>query len=707
MNERAQPGTEPVCYEAAEILSTFPPVEQKPAAPSPTSKWTETRSSDRGLDRFTDPDGPLTAIPPDGYDEWITIGAALHHESGGSAEGLAIWEEWSRQASNFVEGDCGYRWSGFRAGRGATGGTIYHLAEQHGWRKRERPIGQLPRRNGPLTTDGNNVLQMDFTPPKQEYPTEVDGGDDRPEIRCSQSWLHKTTDRAEKILLKAEVPFYQRAGMLMRPVQDTLCDSLGREAEFATLHQVDKVYLRDVLTRNIRFMTAKTSKDGVEWVPIDAPVYVADTMLARNGEWMFPSIGGVISTPTLRPDGSILAQPGYDEKTRLYLMPGALQVPGIATKPTRADAQAKLELLKDLLCEFSFADTESKSVALSALITLTCRGAMDVVPAHVLRAFAAGSGKTYLADIASAIATGSPCPVMAAGRTEEETEKRIGSKALAGTPIIAIDNVNGPIGGDNLCQIISQPLCEIRVLGQSKMPTVVNRFSVIITGNGVTLIGDLTRRCLLCTIDAKVEKPAEREFKRNPVADVLADRGRYVAACLTIVRAYILAGRPKQGGKPMNSFNAWANSVRDALMWLGCADPVLTVEAARQEDPELQLLSQFIAAFREEIGVGKAVRFTAKAIANKAAERRRSADDPSFFGDPGPADGNLAHPMLNAVLEEWRVKGEVNTKAFGRWLLRSRGRVVGGHRIASEPNTTTNTMDWFLEEMVRDPDHAA
>jgi putative DNA primase/helicase len=39
-------------------------------------------------------------------------------------------------------------------------------------------------------------------------------------------------------------------------------------------------------------------------------------------------------------------------------------------------------------------------------------------------------------------------PVMAAGRTEEETEKRLGAALLAGQPIINIDNVNGELGGD-------------------------------------------------------------------------------------------------------------------------------------------------------------------------------------------------------------------------------------------------------------------
>ena len=52
------------------------------------------------------------------------------------------------------------------------------------------------------------------------------------------------------------------------------------------------------------------------------------------------------------------------------------------------------------------------------------------------------------------------------------------------------------------------------------------------------------RRTVLITLDANVENPAERTFTQNPVALVLADRGEFVAAVLTIARAYHWVGRP-------------------------------------------------------------------------------------------------------------------------------------------------------------------
>jgi hypothetical protein len=94
----------------------------------------------------------------------------------------------------------------------------------------------------------------------------------------------------------------------------------------------------------------------------DPPQDVAETILARAGEWGFPNINGVLATPMLRPDGSVLSVPGYDEATQLLLfLPPSL--PEMPADPTRDDALAALGLLDGLLAEFPFVDDPSRSVA--------------------------------------------------------------------------------------------------------------------------------------------------------------------------------------------------------------------------------------------------------------------------------------------------------------------------------------------------------
>ena len=263
---------------------------------------------------------------------------------------------------------------------------------------------------------------------------------------------------AEDALIDAGAPFYDRAG-IVRPIVDDLPAAHGRRSKVARLAIASADMLVDHLSRYADW----TKFDGrmKRDVATDPPRQVALTILARDGEWRFPKLAGVITTPTLRPDGTILSAPGYDPQTQLLLLDPP-PLPAIPNAPTKADAAAALDLLNRLLDEFPFVDQASRSVALSGLITPVVRGAMPVAPMHVTSAPIAGSGKSYIIDLAAAICIGQRAPVIAAGRTEEETEKRLVAALFGGQPIISIDNVNGDLGGDFLCQMIERPIVEAR-----------------------------------------------------------------------------------------------------------------------------------------------------------------------------------------------------------------------------------------------------
>ena len=78
----------------------------------------------------------LGAVSPDSeYGEWLQILMALHHASGGSAEGLALADEWSMQGQEYKEGEVAYKWSSFGkySGPPVTVATIYQQAVATGW----------------------------------------------------------------------------------------------------------------------------------------------------------------------------------------------------------------------------------------------------------------------------------------------------------------------------------------------------------------------------------------------------------------------------------------------------------------------------------------------------------------------------------------------------------------------------------------------
>lgn len=113
-------------YTASELVEAFP-APQTTSARAMASIRRPLGTDTDGLQRFTK---PLERLASDEYEVWIGVGMALHHESGGSADGLNLWLRWSERSSKFVEGECERRWRGFgsRAAGGRTGGFIYYAA---------------------------------------------------------------------------------------------------------------------------------------------------------------------------------------------------------------------------------------------------------------------------------------------------------------------------------------------------------------------------------------------------------------------------------------------------------------------------------------------------------------------------------------------------------------------------------------------------
>ena len=81
------------------------------------------------------------------------------------------------------------------------------------------------------------------------------------------------------------------------------------------------------------------------------------------GHWGFPDVVGIINTPTMRPDGTIVDSPGYDAATKLWYKPAAdvVEPLDIPDSPTREHALAALRKLEKLLVDFPF-ETNSGQV---------------------------------------------------------------------------------------------------------------------------------------------------------------------------------------------------------------------------------------------------------------------------------------------------------------------------------------------------------
>ncbi len=150
---------------------------------------------------------------------------------------------------------------------------------------------------------------------------------------------------------------------------------------------------------------------------------------------------------------------------------------------------------------------------LAALLTAVVRALLPTAPGFLFMAPTAGSGKSLLASCVGVLA-GVPRPArMPSTRQEEEFRKRLLAVARESRAAVLLDNVSGHIESDALCAYLTSDHYADRLLGVSNTVEVPVTGIFMVTGNNVTLVGDLNRRLLTCRIDPGVERYRTEEEK--------------------------------------------------------------------------------------------------------------------------------------------------------------------------------------------------
>ena len=482
---------------------------------------------------------------------------------------------------------------------------------------------------------------------------------DWPQIVLTNGELPRIVSEAEDALLGLRREVYQRGGLLVRPL---LLPTIPPNDDWK-LTSLTRPWLVEALTCAARFLRWDGRAKG--YVPVDAPDDVADALLSRGGNWKLPILSGVTRTPFLRRDGSICETPGYDAASGQLYKPGDEIFPPIPQQPSRDDALEALQLLEDLIGDFPFVAAADRAVALSAILTILDRRSMTAAPLHAFTSPTAGTGKSLLVDVAAMLATRQPMPVISQGRTEEELEKRLGAALLAGDTAIALDNCEHPLESSFLCQALTQQKLNIRMLGVSKnVETPVNA-AIFATGNNLTIVGDLTRRTLICALDAHCERPELRTFDTNILDTTRIQRSRLVVAALTVLRAWHVAGA-RVDAAPFGSFDAWSHRVREPLIWLDRPDPCDTVAKVREDDPKRATLLTVLVQWQQALGTTAA--YTIREVINAAISN-------SDF-----------HNALLAVAANRGSNIIVSNERLGRWLKQNEGKIINRLSIVRAGN---------------------
>lgn len=525
-------------------------------------------------------------------------------------------------------------------------------------------------------------------------PPTPSSAEERPAIRIRTA-EHEVNAEATKAL-GAHPGVYQRAGQLVRVVRDSSkLAGVTRPPDAPTITELPRPVLREHLTQVAdweRYAKTEETEDKAKqgpngkgaWVPAHPPDWCVNAVHAR-GEWPgVRALEAVAESPVLRPDGTILQTPGYDPKTGILYLPAG-KVDRVPESPTREDALAARDQLLEVVQDFPFQEKRLHGACwLAGLLTPLCRIATRApAPLFMVDANVAGSGKSMLTNAIAIIVSGRDMAYMDYADDNEEMRKQITTVTLAGDPLVCIDNINVPFGCSSIDLVLTGTTWRDRLLGTNErknLPLVATWFA---TGNNIEILGDLRRRLLPVRLRSDLERPEERTgFSHPDLVDkggwVERNRPRLLAQALTLLRAYVVAGRPDVQLKPWGSYGAWSNLVRAALKWVDLPDVAdARTSLLERSDPEVGGLGQLLRGWQE-------LDPRAEGVSAVDAIARLKAD----------ADGTHQHPpqperfkvLRSAILELCPGPGGElpSPRSLGARFRKLRERSVGGLSIDSK-----------------------
>lgn len=404
------------------------------------------------------------------------------------------------------------------------------------------------------------------------------------DIKCKQKAIDM--NQKENEMVKDVLDALLERGHIYRQ-NDKLVEPWCLSDKQWIVKEINAARMRVIITECCSFFRSRITKldDGTALTKTEdktMPQWLPMSILHSKNN-AFPELTTLSDVPIVRADGDIRTEPGYDAETGIFL---TKEIPvRIPYRPTQQDANRALNILFDLIDEFSFASPNDKSVWLSGVLSILYRPLINgPIPLHLISASSSGSGKTLLVDLASAITQGKQVPRYAYNHKDTEMQKIIVSILKDSERAILLDNVADTIGNSSLEAVLTATTYKGRILGQNQMTETLNNHVVWwATGNNLNISNDLTRRTLLASLKPNSANPG---YRRGPAPDrawkfpsilkhVLRYREEYLSAALTIGCAYLMEGRPMISAQDIN-YPAWSEVVQASIIWAGGADPAVT-----------------------------------------------------------------------------------------------------------------------------------
>jgi len=372
--------------------------------------------------------------------------------------------------------------------------------------------------------------------------------------------------------------------------------------------QANETIIRYHLGKAATFIRYDTEGNAHNSLP---PLDLCRNILVAGEDWSFPSLSGIVEAPTLRPDFTVISTPGYDAKTGLYFEPSrGLKIPPVPEHPTDGELQDAVDLVQEPLCDFLFVDQPSRA-NMTAAILLTClRDAIPgPVPLTLVTKPQPGCGGSLSIDSVAIIATGWPAHVtQAPTRDPEEWGKLLTSLLLSGERYIIFDNVDHTLESEKLASFLTTMDWKARILGQSETIHLQNRTICFVNGNNCRVGGNLARRIVPVLLDSPQARPWLRDtgkFKHPKLKEWVAEnRGRIIAAILTIVRGWVDASKPDAPDAVcLGSFESYSHIMSSLLSFMGIKGFLGNLDDLYEKlDADTPVWANFFSVWLNELG---------------------------------------------------------------------------------------------------------
>jgi len=473
----------------------------------------------------------------------------------------------------------------------------------------------------------------------------------RSTIRLPEGHLDEIVDVCEQELAR-DGNYYQQAGLITY----AYTDQKTKEINFIS------VSLQAILRHLSRLVSfEKPCRRRNSWAPSDPPEKYCRILYDAQRYPHLPVLHGIAGQPFLRPDGTLVTESGYDRATGIFGLFEKRKFT-ISEKPSRHEAETALKLIIRLLEEFGFKTENDRAAALSAILTAVIRPSLPLAPLYHVRAPMIASGKSYLTSLISAFATAMPASGIAFPRDNEECRKLLLACLITAPPVMCFDNMTSDLLSHlSLCSALTEGSITGRILGVSKIVNVGTRTLFLSSGNNVGPVKDMTRRTITINLDPACETPASREFKNRPVEIVHSHREYFVSMALTVIRFWIVSGRPITKVTPVATFTDWSDLCRQPLLLLGLPDPAQSIFLSMAHDSDREDLGRLLHAWYAQFG-----------------------SQPTMIRD---AINKGEDALMEVFMDIAGDRGYLNKHRLGKWIGKRAGRIVDGLRFEKDSST--------------------